>query len=140
MTEQHEHDANRTHRQTLTVSDRIALGIARSAGTMAFFWLCCILALLPLVYPASMAVVQFVSSGFLQLVLLPVIMVAQSLSSRHAEHRAEALYRFSGETRLRLDALAANQRRIMLALNLPETPDRETTNTRIRHAARDKPR
>lgn len=36
-----------------------------------------------------MSVVQYVSSGILQLILLPLILISQNLQGRHAELRAE---------------------------------------------------
>ena len=39
-----------------------------------------------------MPVVQYVSSGYLQLIFLPLIMVGQNLQGRHAEIRAEHDY------------------------------------------------
>ena len=46
---------------------------------MACFYAFLVLALLPLVYPASMAVVQFISSGVLQLIALPLLAVAAKI-------------------------------------------------------------
>ena len=35
---------------------------------------------------------MFISSSFLQLVLLPLIMIGQNIQSKHAELRADAIY------------------------------------------------
>lgn len=71
----------------------LAIKLSDYFSTMACFYAFCILALFPLVYPQSLAVVQFVSSGFLQLVALPLLAVAakiiqeqqQELHTNHAE-------------------------------------------------------
>lgn len=82
-------NANWLHEETLNPMDKVALFLTRIVGTMWCFYLFCILAFVPLVFPQTLAIVQFVSSGFLQLVLLPLILVGTALQSRHAEVRAD---------------------------------------------------
>ncbi|HTQ70638.1 MAG TPA: hypothetical protein VMH92_03990 [Acidocella sp.] len=57
---------------------------------MGAFWAFLALALLPTIWPASMAAVQFISSGVLQLVALPLLAVSGILLGRAAETRAQA--------------------------------------------------
>ena len=80
------------HEQSLTLTDRIALKATGVVGTMGFFYACLIMVTIPLLIPPTMAVVQYISSGYLQLILLPLIMVGQNLQSRHSETRAENDY------------------------------------------------
>jgi hypothetical protein len=74
----------------MTLGDRIALRIYKLVGTMGFFWACCILATLPLAFPATMPTVQYVSSGYLQLVLLPLIMIGAALLSGIEQQASDA--------------------------------------------------
>ena len=85
---------------------KVALGITRYVGTMTCFWLFCLLALcsLPAVlsgfgafahtFPAWMiktsdiALVAWVAQTFIQLVLLPALMVGQNLQNVAADARS----------------------------------------------------
>ncbi|MCL5019643.1 MAG: DUF1003 domain-containing protein [Patescibacteria group bacterium] len=82
-------DTNAIHRSRLSKLDKLALFITRKVGSMSFFFACVILATIPFVFHSTLSVVQYISSGFLQLVLLPLIMVGQNLQGRHAELRAQ---------------------------------------------------
>jgi hypothetical protein len=83
----------------------VAVQITRNVGTMTCFWVFCLLAVLGLpaalveagVVPASIGVigslgfivmVQWVAGSFLQLVLLPSLMVGQNLQNAAADARA----------------------------------------------------
>ncbi len=86
-------NANIVHQAKLGVNDKIAIGITKVVATM---WAAYVFAGLAFVaLPAAIAqgsltvLVNWVSSNFLQLVLLPLIMVGQDLQGRHAETRAE---------------------------------------------------
>ncbi len=74
-------------------NERLAVLLSSAFSTMACFYVFCMLALLPLVWPASMAAVQFISSAFLQLVALPLLAVAarviQAQQDAHARDIAE---------------------------------------------------
>lgn len=85
-------NVNEIHRQRLTSSDKIALFITRHVGTMTFFYFCVVLVTTPLLFPTALPVVQYISSGYLQLIFLPLIMVGQNLQGRHAELRAQHDY------------------------------------------------
>lgn len=85
---------------------RMALWLATNVGTMTCFWVFCLLALCSLpailnsfsafhgVFPTWMvaasliALVAWISSNFLQLVLLPSLMVGQNLQNEAADARA----------------------------------------------------
>jgi uncharacterized membrane protein len=88
-------NANELREQSLSVADRIALAATSVVGTMWFFFGCLIMVTIPLLLPASMKVIQYISSGYLQLILLPLIMVGQNLQSRHTEIRAENDYQIN---------------------------------------------
>jgi ABC-type transport system involved in cytochrome bd biosynthesis fused ATPase/permease subunit len=67
----------------------LAIKLSAQFATMTAFYAFLALSLLPAAWPASMSVVQFISSGVLQLVALPLIAVSGVLLGRKAEVRAE---------------------------------------------------
>jgi len=80
----------------LTLNQRIGLAITKSVGTMwaayAFFALSLISLPAVLMTGDTMIIVAWVAQTFLQLVLLPIIIVGQNLQAAKAEHRAIATY------------------------------------------------
>lgn len=80
------------HEKSLSRQERLASWIANHVGTIYFFYFCCLLALLPLFFTGLLPLVQFISSAFLQLVLLPIILISQNLQNRHTELRSEHEY------------------------------------------------
>jgi uncharacterized membrane protein len=74
-------------------SGRFADSIVNKVGTMPFFYVCCLLAVSPLAFPQINTIVQYISSAFLQLVLLPLIMIAQNRQEAIVAARAEREYR-----------------------------------------------
>lgn len=86
-------NANQIHKERLKLNDRIGLWITRIVGTMWCAYVFSGLALVAL--PAAInqgsptVLVNWLSSNFIQLVLLPLIMVGQELQGRHSEIRAE---------------------------------------------------
>ncbi|HET7099074.1 MAG TPA: DUF1003 domain-containing protein [Patescibacteria group bacterium] len=85
-------NTNEVHKNHLTKTDKIALFITSKIGKMGFFYFCVILVTIPLVIPSTMPLVQYISSGYLQLILLPLILIGQNLQGRHAELRAQHDY------------------------------------------------
>jgi hypothetical protein len=79
-------------RQPASVSDKIALWTVGYAGTMGFTYACFIMMLLPLAWTTSVTVVTYIS-GALQLVFLPLILVASNLQQKRAELREDSAYR-----------------------------------------------
>jgi hypothetical protein len=88
------------------LNKKVALGLTRYVGTMTCFWVFCLLALFSLpavlsafsvfkgVFPAVLikasiiALVAWVAQTFIQLVLLPALMVGQNLQNAAADARA----------------------------------------------------
>ena len=84
----------------LSLNDRIGLGITKRVGSM---WAAYAFGALTLVsLPAAIAsgsaliIVAWVAQTFLQLVLLPVIIVGQNLQAHESEKRAIATYEDAG--------------------------------------------
>jgi hypothetical protein len=90
-----DHKGNKT-----SLNDRIGLFITKRVGNMWAAYLFVVLSLISL--PAAIAsgnellIVAWVSQTFLQLVLLPVIIVGQNLQARESEKRAIATYDDAG--------------------------------------------
>jgi hypothetical protein len=89
------------HRKNkLSLNDRIGLGITKRVGSMWAAYAFFILTLVSL--PGAIAsgntviIVGWVAQTFLQLVLLPIIMVGQNLQSTESEKRAIATYEDAG--------------------------------------------
>jgi hypothetical protein len=71
------------------LNDAIALRSNAVFATMGFFWFCLIFSLIPLKWPASMAFVQYASSGVLQLIALPLLGVGTILAARSSDKLAK---------------------------------------------------
>ncbi|MEY4503335.1 MAG: hypothetical protein RLZZ576_589 [Actinomycetota bacterium] len=80
----------------LTINQRIGLAITRSVGTMwaayAFFALSLVSLPAALMTADTVIIVAWVAQTFLQLVLLPIIIVGQNLQAAKTEARAIATY------------------------------------------------
>ncbi len=71
------------------LNDSIALRSNQIFATMGFFWFCLVFSLIPLKWPATMAFVQYASSGVLQLVALPLLGVGTVLAARASDRLAK---------------------------------------------------
>jgi uncharacterized membrane protein len=98
-------NTNEIHRSHLSKTDKLALFITNKVGTMTFFYFCLILVTLPLIFTSTMPVVQYMSSGYLQLILLPLILVGQNLQGRHAELRAQHDYETNIKAEKEIEAI-----------------------------------
>lgn len=94
-------DVNDVHSQERQgVNDKIAVVLTRYVGTMTtayifvFIALVGLLAILGVFYPLIALLVAWGSQTFIQLVLLPVIMVGQNVLNRHAELQSGEQYNF----------------------------------------------
>ena len=74
----------------MSINERIALRGSAAAFTMWFFYACFLLVTLPLIWPAAMPTVQYISSGYLQLILLPLIGVSAKIADRDAKRERAA--------------------------------------------------
>lgn len=76
---------------------RVGLAITTAVGTMACAYIFALIAFISL--PSALSsgnttiIIAWLSSNFLQLVLLPVIIVGQNLQARAADRRSEQTYR-----------------------------------------------
>jgi len=81
------------------------------------FWLFNLVALLPFIWPASLQIAQYISSGYLQLVALPLLAVVTVLTGRGAEARAQADHEaIMGEVET-LRAIQSSQNQILSELH-----------------------
>jgi len=97
----------------LTLNQRIGLGITKRVGTMWAAYLFIAIALVSL--PAAIAsqdtlvMVAWIAQTFLQLVLLPIIIVGQNIQAKAADERAIATYQDA-------DAILHDSKQIQLHL------------------------
>jgi len=82
-------NVNVIHERHMSKLDKMALFVTNKVGSMGFIFACVILVTIPLIFTSAISVIQYISSGILQLILLPLIMVGQNLQGRHAELRAQ---------------------------------------------------
>lgn len=89
-------NVNKEHKENLTVNERIGLYVTNRVGTMPMAYAFCALSIISLpsviISGDSLIIVVWIAQTFLQLVLLPIIMVGQNVQSKHAELLAEASY------------------------------------------------
>ena len=83
---------NEMHKSRMSKGDKIARFITKYVGTLGFFYICVILVVTPLLLPGALPVIQYISSGILQLLLLPLILISQNLQDRHEELIAQHDY------------------------------------------------
>jgi uncharacterized membrane protein len=97
------------HLERLTINERIGMWVTRHVGTMWCAYLFCLLAFVALpeaIRQHSLTVfINWLSSNWLQLVLLPVIIVGQNIQSRHTELQAKADYETNLEAEHRIEEL-----------------------------------
>ncbi len=92
------HDVRRLHHQNplVRLNARVGLRVTVVVGTMWAAYLFTVLALLALpsaIHQGVYYVVVWLSSSFLQLVLLPVIIVGQNIQAAAADKRSEETYK-----------------------------------------------
>ena len=75
----------------MNLNERIAIKATKYFGSMWTFWIFCGWAFLPLipVLEQYKETILYISSGFIQLAALPLIMVGQDVLGRSAEIRAQ---------------------------------------------------
>ena len=112
----------------MTLNDRIATKASAAAFTMPFFWGCVVLVTVPLVFPAAMPVVQYISSGYLQLILLPLIGVAAVIADRAASGERARIEAERKEDHAHITAMLQEVHRgqVLLAVIACETLDEAT--------------
>jgi uncharacterized membrane protein len=100
-------NVNKLHKEQLAeagINARIAVGLTKSVGTMwtaysfAVLAIIGLFAILGLLTPTVAILVAWLSQTFIQLVLLPIIMVGQNVLGHHAELLAEEQYNTTKKT------------------------------------------
>ncbi len=96
-------NVNKIHKERMTFNEKIAWNITKKIGSMGAAYIFGLLTLVSL--PAVIAsgntvvIIAWITQTFLQLVLLPIILVGQNIQSKHSELLAEKDY----ETDLRTE-------------------------------------
>jgi uncharacterized membrane protein len=100
-------NVNKLHKEeqaSAGINARIAVGLTKRVGTMwtaysfAVLAIIGLFAILGLLTPIVALLVAWLSQTFIQLVLLPIIMVGQNVLGRHAELIAEEQYNTTKKT------------------------------------------
>ena len=75
----------------MNLNERIATNATKYFGSMWTFWIFCIWAFIPLIPALEVykETILYISSGFIQLAALPLIMVGQDIMGRTAEIRSQ---------------------------------------------------
>ena len=88
---------NKASKEKLTLNERIGLNITKSVGTMwaayAFFGLSLVSLPAAIASGNTLVIVAWIAQTFLQLVLLPIIIVGQNIQAKASDDRALATYR-----------------------------------------------
>ena len=79
-------------KRPLTKFEKIAVWVNNRIGTIEFAILCFILVTIPIVEPRTQTVIFYISSGYLQLVLLPLIIMGGNIQSRQMEEMEKSHY------------------------------------------------
>jgi uncharacterized membrane protein len=102
-------NANNIHNVRLSFNERVGLGITKGVGTMwvAYIFAGLTLFSLPAVIASHNIVIEisWVTQTFLQLVLLPIIIVGQTLQSKHSEILADEMYKADLDAEQRIIAV-----------------------------------
>lgn len=96
---------NLEHRENLKTLEKAAVWITNRIGTVPFAIFCIILVTVPLFWTDAIPVVQYISSGYLQLVFLPLIMVGQNLQERRASLRTEADFKLNTQSAREIETI-----------------------------------
>jgi uncharacterized membrane protein len=110
-------NVNQRHKNSMNLLDRAGFTITRAVGTMITAILFTALALISL--PAALKthdkiiIVAWVAQTFLQLVLLPIIMVGQNIQGKHTEVMADEEFKTTQTTYKDLEHLIlVNQKQL----------------------------
>lgn len=94
------HPAKKDAGEKIPLNNRIGLGITKRVGTMwaayIFFGLTLVSLPAALASGNTLVIVGWIAQTFLQLVLLPIIIVGQNLQAHESEKRAIATYEDAG--------------------------------------------
>ncbi len=105
------HDSNHLNRLAEWTVNRI--------GTMGFFFACVILVSIPLVYSPVMPIIQYISSSYLSLTLLPLILLGQNLQAKNIEVRAQSDYKTNIRSKREIEVILLHlekQDRVMIEM------------------------
>jgi hypothetical protein len=95
-------------------------GCAAAIETSACVWSFTVLPLIPLVWPASLTAIQFISSGVLQLVALPVLAVSGKIQADRLAVQSREQHDATMEILADVRAMMAEVHQIHLSMK--ETP------------------
>jgi hypothetical protein len=119
-------NVNHRHAQSMSPLDRAGVSITRAVGTMICAIIFALLAFISL--PAAIhthnliTIIAWIAQTFLQLVLLPIIMVGQNIQGRHSETLADEEFKTTQTTYKDLEHLIlVNQTQLDLLVKIAKT-------------------
>ena len=83
-------NGNKKHKESLSRFDKLALWVNDHCGTIEFTIFCFVLVSIPILKPSTQTVIFYISSGYLQLLFLPLILMGSNLQQKHAEKVEES--------------------------------------------------
>jgi uncharacterized membrane protein len=125
-------NANEVLKERLSKLDKLAIYITDRVGTIGFFLLVMIWTAAWVAWnlysprkfdPAPAFVILLLLSNFIQLGLMPLIMVGQNLQGRHAEIRGEADYEVNLKAEKEINEIQAKLDKILTHLNVARGPE-----------------
>jgi len=103
-------NVTKKYKENLTKFEKLALWINTYIGTIEFTVFCFVLVTIPIFRPETQTVIFYISSGYLQLILLPLIIMGGNLQTKHHEIVAEEQF----------EKLLKNEQKIEKILSLLE--------------------
>lgn len=103
-------------KEKISFSDAMAIGISNTVGSMTFFWFTVVLATIPLIWKATMPIIGYISSGYLQLILLPILSIGTRLLSKDADKRSELDFRSQIRTAIEIQRIGWQLSRVLRKL------------------------
>ncbi|MBX4181347.1 DUF1003 domain-containing protein [Candidatus Parcubacteria bacterium] len=123
-------DAATHHQEDLSTSERFAVVMHKSIGSLTFFFLLFVWTIAWLGWnifapvelrfdPAPAFVIWLFASNIMQLIFLPIIMVGQNIQGRAAERRAQLDFEINKKAEQEVEAIIAhleNQNELLLEI------------------------
>jgi hypothetical protein len=109
--------ANELHQERLTRNERIGVWVTRHVGTMMCAYLFTIIGIASLIGAFTnnaqlVLIFGGISSYFIQLVLLPIIMVGTQVQSKHDAARADLQFEMEQRMHIQMEVLTAYAQKI----------------------------
>lgn len=113
---------NKAHHESLSIHEQIGVFISNWVGTMYCAYLFCLFAFVALPQAISQhsltVLVNWASSNWAQLVLLPIILVSQNIKEKSNDRKFAEIYKDTEELKTGMKDVAADVKDIKLGINM----------------------